>query len=52
MKEYKTSLLSGHPPKAQIQINDLAKDGWELKIVSFNVGYFERESRGTIKGGE
>jgi hypothetical protein len=53
--EYKTSQLSGFPPKAETQINELAKDGWELIVVSFNVGYFRRPEAtvpviGTIKG--
>jgi len=43
MLEYKTELLSGFAPKAEKQINEIAKDGWELVDVSFNIGYFRRE---------
>lgn len=51
-KEYKTQLLSGHPPKAEIQINELAREGWILKTVSFNVGYFERDRKKVLFGKE
>jgi hypothetical protein len=49
--EYKTVELKLHFEKQEEIINHMAKDGWELVCVSFNIAYFRRNNK-NIRGGE
>jgi hypothetical protein len=54
--EYLTVELKLYYKTQEEVINKMAKDGWELITVSFNVGYFRREKpvfkTHSIKGAE
>ena len=49
--EYKTIQIGSFPPKQEIILNELAKDGWDLICISFNIAYLKKESK-TVKGVE
>jgi len=47
--EYKVLVRMGNRPTEEKQLNAAAKEGWELKLISEDFLYLQREKRGPIR---